>query len=258
MGFEDDLIWLPPCASGDNASCSPTGECLDPQGDVEPFNSFPIIDLKPASGAAFMDIADIPHIPDHFQQAFVDLGVLKHSLQNEDWTDVFGTDIQTDSFIYTGQSMGSIIGFPWVATQPDIDRAVFNVPGSNLVGLFRDSTYFAPQVSAALDDLDIQPDSYEEVRLFAIASWLIDTIDPHSLARTMRDSEKPALIQMGKVTDSIGDVIIPNYTTENLGRVSEVPIERYPSALHADLIVPGLGDAMLRDMGAFIDGEWTP
>ena len=63
---------------------------------------------------------------------------------------------------------------------------------------------------------------------------------------------------MGKVTDSIGDVIIPNYTTENLGRVSEVPIERYPSALHADLIVPGLGDAMLRDMGAFIDGEWTP
>ena len=143
-----------------------------------------------------MDIADIPHIPDHFQQAFVDLGVLKHSLQNEDWTDVFGTDIQTDSFIYTGQSMGSIIGFPWVATQPDIDRAVFNVPGSNLVGLFRDSTYFAPQVSAALDDLDIQPGSYEEVRLFAIALWLIDTIDPHSLARTMRDSEKPALIQM--------------------------------------------------------------
>ena len=53
VGYEEELIWLPPCVSGDDASCSPSGECLGPDGEVEPFNTFPIMDLKPASGAAF-------------------------------------------------------------------------------------------------------------------------------------------------------------------------------------------------------------
>ncbi len=29
----------------------------------------------------------------------------------------------------------------------------------------------------------------------------------------------------------------------------------YPAVLHADLVVPAVGDAMLRDMGMFISGE---
>ena len=154
--------------------------------------------------------------------------------------------------------MGSIIGFPWVATQDDIQRAVFNVPGSDLVNLFRDSTFFSPQVNTALEDLEIEEGSYDEVRLFGVASWLIDAIDPHTLGRQMRDNEQTALIQMDKVNDNIGDIIIPNYTTENLARVSEIPILAYPSALHADLIVPGLGEPMLRDMADFLNDELNP
>jgi hypothetical protein len=258
IGFEDDLIWLPPCESGDDATCAPTGECLDRAGNVEDFNSFPIIDLQPASGAAFMDISDIPHIPDHFHQAFMDLGTLKHSLQTEDWSEVFDGPIQTDRFWYAGQSLGSIIGFTWVSANDDIERAAFNVPGSNLVNLFQDSTYFSTHVDATLKDIEVEPGSYDQVRLFSIASWLVDAIDPHTVARGMRDSDQNAMIQIDKVNGSIGDIIIPNYTTENLARVSEFPLLAYPSALHADLIVPGLGEPMLNDMADYLAGDLNP
>jgi hypothetical protein len=59
---------------------------------------------------------------------------------------------------------------------------------------------------------------------------------------------------MDKIDADTGDLIIPNFTTENLQRVSALPMEIYPSALHADLIVPVLGDAMLRDMAAHLEG----
>ncbi|MBW2455171.1 MAG: hypothetical protein JRI68_11705, partial [Deltaproteobacteria bacterium] len=44
-------------------------------------------------------------------------------------------------------------------------------------------------------------------------------------------------------------------TTRVLQRVSGLPMREYPSVLHADLIVPLLGDAMLGDMAAFLAGE---
>ncbi|MFM2161174.1 MAG: hypothetical protein RLZZ383_686 [Pseudomonadota bacterium] len=252
VGFEEDLIWFPPCVSGDAATCSPTGECLDARGRVEDFSSFPVIDLQPVSGAAFLDTADIPHIPDHFRQALADLSGLMHSLRTADWEGALDQRIDPTQVHYVGQSLGSIIGMSWVASRDDIDRAVFNVPGSNLVDLFRESTYFQPQIAQLFVDLDIPAGSYEQERLFQVATWLVDTVDPHGVAHQFAEAAFPGLIQMDKVDANTGDIIIPNFTTENLSRLSGLETEIYPSALHADLIVPLLGDAMLRDAGAWL------
>ena len=45
VGLTDPLLRAAPCVSGEDASCSPTGQCLDRNGHVEPFASFPIIDI---------------------------------------------------------------------------------------------------------------------------------------------------------------------------------------------------------------------
>ena len=257
-GLTDSLLYFPPCASGADATCSPTGECLDGFGQPEDFASFPIMDMYPVAGAAFLDVHDIPHIPDHFRQAVSDLGGLRRSLQTQDWESVFGRPIDTTSFHYAGQSLGAIIGSVYVAMDPSIDRAVLNVPGSNMVDLFRESTFFGPQINALLGDLDVEVGAFEETRLMAIASWLVDAVDPHSFAHRYRDDDRKALIQMDKVNDEIGDMVIPNFTTESLQRASGLPMAEYPSFLHGDLVIPVVGNPMLFDLVDFLDGQAVP
>lgn len=253
VGYEDPLIYAYPCASGADATCSDDGLCLDEQGRIEDFTTFPVLSMEPASGAAFLDMSDLAHIPDHFMQAFADLGGLHYSLQHEDWTGVFGGRIDTDHFYYAGQSLGSIIGVPYVSATPDIERAVFNVPGADMVNLFRESTYFQPQIQAWFDSRGLVEGSFEQVRLLAIASWLIDTVDPDSVAHLY--AGRSALIQIDRIDENTGDLIIPNRTTLTLQRASGMDMIEYPSTLHADLIVPLLGDAMLNDMVDYLDGE---
>jgi hypothetical protein len=257
-GLTDNLLWLPPCASGIDASCSAEGECLDPYGRPEEFSSFPIIDLQPASGAAFLDVDDMPHIPDHFAQALSDLGALRASLQQTDWSPVFGQATPTDRVNYLGMSLGSIIGMTWVAVSPEVDRAVFNVPGGSLVELFQDSAYFSPQINAYLDDLEAPPGSYDEERLLNIARWLVDSVDPHSVAHLYEQDGRTALIQMDQVTEGLGDMVIPNRTTERLQRVSGLPMLTYPSILHGDLVIPIVGDGILEDAVDFLETGEAP
>lgn len=262
FGYYDNMIMLPPCASGAEATCAPTGECLDADGNPEPFNSFlmldgkpAVMDMKPASGAAFLDIHDIPYIKDHFLQALVDLGALKRSLQNGDWKAATGYTLETKSFNYAGQSLGSIIGAAYVAVEPDIERAVLNVPGADMVDLFMESTYFRPQFDNFFEEEDIGIGSFEQERLLNVARWLIDSVDPHTLAFRFQTHKTPAtLLQMDSGFPD-GDIIIPNRTTRTLQRVSGQPMREYESILHADLIVPLIGDQQLDDMAAFLAGE---
>lgn len=251
--FTAPLIRLPPCASGPDATCGPNGECLGPNGQPEDFNNFPIIDMQPASGAAFLDTKDLPHIPDHFHQALVDLSVLMHSIQTEDWDTVLRQDIAPSQVFFAGQSLGSIIGATWVASQRNVDRAVFNVPGSNLVELFRNSIYFKPQIDEYFESLGLEEGSFEQRRLVAVATWLVDSVDPHTVAHRFAERDVEGLIQIARVDDNTGDLIIPNFTTENLARVSGLPMTAYPTVLHADLIVPLIGDAMLDEMADFLE-----
>lgn len=251
-GFDDQLIYLPPCQSGDAASCGPSGECVDANGDPEPFNNFlslagqpAVMDMKPASGAAFLDVEDIPHIPDHFRQALVDLAALKRSLLEGDWSQL-GLRFDPQRIRYAGQSLGGIIGAVYVALDPDIERAVLNVPGADLVDLFRESTFFAPQVDAFFERHQIPDGSWEQVRLLNVARWLIDSIDPHTLGPYL--THRQVLLQMAR-----SDIVIPNRTTDTLQRVSALPRRTFLSPLHLDLVVPGLGDAPLRQLARFLE-----
>lgn len=254
VGLTDPLLRLPPCVSGDDATCSPTGQCLDRNGNPEPFSSLPLVDIRPASGAAFLDVHDLPHIPDHFRQALVDLGALRYSLQSADWESVLHRPIRTDAFLYAGQSLGAIIGTVYVAADPTIVRAVFNVPGANMVDLFSDSTFFGPQMDEYLVSIDVKKGSWEHERLLNVARWLIDAVDPHSIAHVYREEPDRirALIQMDRIGPQNGDIVIPNAATDILAAASGIPVVEYPSILHGDLVIPLVGDEMLEDLADFL------
>ncbi|MCC6522347.1 MAG: hypothetical protein IT373_06785 [Polyangiaceae bacterium] len=261
LGYYDNLIMLPPCVSGDAASCSADGKCLDANGDVEPFNSFlmlagkpAVMDVKPASGAAFLDINDIPYIKDHFLQALVDLGTVRRSLQQADWTAATGYPIRKDRIHFAGQSLGAILGAVYVAFDQDIERAVLNVPGADMVDLFMESTYFSPQFEDFFVREQIPQGSFRQERLLDVARWLIDSVDPQAVAHLYHSNGNPTLLQIDSGAPG-GDIVIPNRTTRVLQRVSGLPMREYASILHGDLVIPVLGDAMLNDMAAFLAGE---
>jgi hypothetical protein len=264
-GWDQPMLKMYPCKSGANATCSPDGKCLDKNGNVEPFANIidlgsgeVVMDMKPASGAAFLDIDDIPYINDHFVQAVVDLGALKRSLREGYWDVAAGVPLKTDKLYYAGQSLGGIIGATYVAMDPDTTRAVLNVPGCDLVDMFQESVYFGPQVDDYFNRSAIPLTSFEHERLMNVARWLIDSVDPHTVAHLYRTNNRAALIQMdsGQLPGlSNGDFVIPNRTTKLLQRISGLPLREYPSAMHGDLVIPVLGDQMLADMAAFMAGE---
>lgn len=264
-GWDRPMLTMYPCKSGADATCSPDGKCLDQNGNPEGFSNIidlgsgeVVMDMKPASGAAFLDINDIPYINDHFAQALVDLGALKRSLREGYWDVAAGTSFRTDRFYYAGQSLGGIIGATYVAIEPEIARAVLNVPGCDLVDMFQESVYFGPQVDDYFNRNSVPLTSYEHERNMNVVRWLIDSVDPHTVAHLYRAGARTALIQMdsGELPGvSHGDFVIPNRTTRILQRVSGLPLREYPSGLHGDLVLPLLGDQMLADLAAYVAGE---
>ncbi len=249
-GLNDDILRFPPCASGSDARCSTEGRCLTSDGRPDEFTAFPLVAVQVASGAAFLDVADLPFINDHFRQALVDLSTLLHAIQTSDWGAAVGQPLDPETIHYAGQSLGAIIGAVWVSTTPEIVRAVLNVPGSDMVDLFVESTYFSPQIAEYFTSLDIRDPSFERERLLDVARWLIDSVDPHSVGHLYARDGRTVLLQMDR-----GDIIIPNRTTRTLERVSGLPLREYPSPLHADLVVPGIGDRQLSELGMFLSGE---
>ncbi|MBX3272789.1 MAG: hypothetical protein KF729_21180 [Sandaracinaceae bacterium] len=250
IGLEQDILRLPPCRSGSSATCSSEGRCVTSDGRPDEFNAFPLVAVQVASGAAFLDVHDLPYINDHFRQALVDLSALLQSIRTADWRRAVGQRLDPDTIHYTGQSLGAIIGAVWVSVTPEIDRTVLNVPGADMVDLFLDSTFFGPQIDAYFDDIMVANPSYEQERLLDVARWLIDSVDPHSVAQLYARDDRSVLIQMDR-----GDIVIPNRTTEVLRRVSGRPMRTYPSPLHGDLVIPVIGDQQLREMGQYIAGE---
>lgn len=249
-GLTDDILRFPPCASGEDATCGPEGQCLTADGRPDTFTAFPLVSVQVASGAAFLDVGDLPYINDHFRQALVDLSTLLHAIRTSDWEAAVGYRLDPETIHYTGQSLGAIIGAVWVSVTPEIDRAVLNVPGADMVDLFRESTFFGPQIDAYFDDIMVANPSYEQERLLDVARWLIDSVDPHSVAHRYAEDDRPVLLQMDR-----GDIVIPNRTTETLQRVSGRPMRTYPSFLHGDLVIPVIGDQQLREMGQYLSGE---
>lgn len=248
--FDGSLASLNPCSSG--TTCNDLGRCVDAQGNGNHLATFGVLDMPVASGAVFLEIEHIANSKDHFQQALVDLGALDRSLRKGDWQQVLGRPVDTTKIFYAGQSLGGIMGAVFLGTDPDIQRAVLNVPGANLVPMFDDSTFFSGQMDAFFTRQHIERSSFEGRRFLSVAKWFMDAVDPMHLGPVTGDRD--LLIQMATL-----DFIIPNDNTKLLQEVTGAPRRDYLGE-HAFITIP-LEPAYfrgVRELASFLSGELVP
>jgi pimeloyl-ACP methyl ester carboxylesterase len=245
-----EVTSLPPCASGTH--CDDYGRCVDDGGAGNELTRWPVLNYPIASGAAFIEVDHLPSTRDHFLQAVIDLSELSRSLRGADWEEAVGAPLMQDSVYYAGQSLGGILGATFVSMSPDVERAVLNVPGADVVDMFRDSPFFAAQIRAAFTRLGVEEGTWEAERFLNIARIFMDAVDPQSVAQLMRGRD--VMIQMALL-----DMIIPNAYTETLARISGAPKRDYV-AEHAFIVIP-VEPAYLRgsiEMADFLAERFTP
>lgn len=246
-----DLTTLPPCRDG--SYCDDYGRCVDERGaEGNHLRMWPVLNYPFSSGAAFVEVDHIANTRDHFLQTLIDLSELSRSVRQADWEPIVGVPLASDRVYYAGQSLGGIIGATFVSISPEVERAVLNVPGADLVDMFYDSTYFGPHIQAAFTRFGVEEGTWEAERFLNIARIFVDSVDPQSVAHQMRG--RPVMIQMALL-----DFIIPNAYTELLARLSGAPKRDY-LAEHAFVVIP-IEPAFLRgsgEMADFLAGRLTP
>jgi pimeloyl-ACP methyl ester carboxylesterase len=245
--LDGSLASLNPCSSG--TTCNDVGKCVDANGNGNKLATFGVIDMPVASGAMFLEIEHIANSKDHFQQALVDLGSLDRVLRLGNWQAVTGRAIDTSRIYYAGQSLGGIMGAVFLGTDPDIQRAVLNVPGANLVPMFDDSTFFKGQMNAFFQRQKVDRASFEGRRFLTVAKWFMDAVDPQHLGDIT--GNRSLLIQMATL-----DFIIPNDNTKILEAVTHAPRRDY-IAEHGFLTIPVEPEYFrgVRDLAKFLAGE---
>jgi hypothetical protein len=165
------------------------------------------------------------------------------------WQAVTGRAIDTSRIYYAGQSLGGIMGAVFLGTDPDIQRAVLNVPGANLVPMFDDSTFFKGQMNAFFQRQNVDRASFEGRRFLTVAKWFMDAVDPQHLGDIT--GNRSLLIQMATL-----DFIIPNDNTKILESVTHAPRRDY-IAEHGFLTIPVEPEYFrgVRDLAKFLAGE---
>ena len=248
--LDGSLASLDPCQSG--STCNDHGKCVDSQGNGNHLATFGVISTPIASGAVFLEIDHIANSKDHFQQALIDLGSLDRSLRMGNWSAVIGHAVDTTKIFYSGQSLGGIMGAVFLGTNPDIPRAVLNVPGAGLIPLFDDSTFFSAQLDAFFTRQHIDRASFDGRRFLTVAHWFLDAVDPQHLGPIT--GNRALMLQMATL-----DIIIPNANTELLQTVTGAPRRDY-IAEHGFLTIP-IEPEYFRgtsELAGFLSGEFQP
>ena len=249
--LDGSLASLNPCESG--STCNDQGKCVDAQGNGNHLATWGVINMPVASGARFLEIDHISNSKDHFQQALVDLGALDRSLRLGNWQALLGRPIDTSKIYYAGQSLGGIMGGIFLGTNPDIKRAVLNVPGAGLVPMFDDSTFFSAQLDAFFTRQHVDRASFAGRRFLTVAHWFMDAVDPQHLGPNIA-KDRALMLQMATL-----DFIIPNANTELLQAVTGAPRRDYV-AEHAFLTIPVEPEYFrgTSELAGFLSGDFTP
>jgi dienelactone hydrolase len=193
---------------------------------------------------------DLAGTRDNIRQTVLDLQRLTTAVGACGTTACAGFPVDPAQIVYTGISLGGIIGTTTVATDPDLKSGVLNVPGVGLLDILENSQTLQikcplvnglidagivqgtkwdpamPQVGTCLtDDWKTQP-GYQQFS--AIARIVVDPADGANFTRML--ATRRFLIQ-----EVIGDKVVPNIATDNEGKlVGLMPLQADPMTSPTD------------------------
>jgi hypothetical protein len=173
------------------------------------------------SGNMFINLTSFLTTRDNGRQAVLDLLTLRKSVGNMDLNGS-GTDLDPDDVYYIAQSMGTLIGIPFVAvandsasTSDDIKATIMQVPGAGASRLLENSPLFGPPAVGALAAQGITQDTANFQTFMNVFQAALDSADPINFAS---DYSAAALNIPLLIQEVIGDTVIPN----SLDEASEV------------------------------------
>lgn len=130
------------------------------------------------AGAHTINLASLLTSRDNLRQAVADLFVVAATAPRLD-IDGNGTpDFDSARLSFVGQSLGSIVGTPFIALEPTVNVAVLSVPGAGIARMLDGSATFGPRIRAGLAAAGVQAGTLAFDQFMGAAQQAVDSGDP--------------------------------------------------------------------------------
>jgi hypothetical protein len=157
------------------------------------------------SGAHIINLGSMLTSRDNARQAQADLSVLAVSLSSVSIDGDGIPDFDASNVAYVAISMGSILGTPFVATEPLVRRAFLSVPMGGIARGLEASPSFRPAIRAGLAAAGVLPGTADYEQFFTVFQTVIDSMDPINWALETSTFNSIVLHEV------IGDTVVPNF-----------------------------------------------
>ncbi len=157
------------------------------------------------SGSHTINLGSLLTVRDNLRQASIDLSVLAATVFAGVSVDGDNTpDLDGGNMSFVGQSLGSVVGIPFLAVDPLVTNTLLSVPGGGIVNMLLGSDTFGPRLRAGLASAGLEPGTPEFQAFTVVAQTVIDSADPVNWAAAIAGSNSVLLHEV------IDDTVIPN------------------------------------------------
>lgn len=161
-----------------------------------------------ASGTYSINLTSLRTARDNNRQASIDIAQLAASLGN---IQSGGQFLDPSQVRFVGQSLGSIVGIPFLTVDPTVNTGVFSVPGGGIVGLLLGSPTFGPRIVQGLASVGVEQGSADFELFVVAAQTVLDSADPINWGHLTPAANDGVLLQEVIGSDvSLPDQVIPN------------------------------------------------
>jgi hypothetical protein len=189
--FDVDLL------RNDGTAC-PTGQSICPDGQID------------TSGTHFINLGSLLTSRDNNRQSVVDLMTLAKTIPTMSFNGDAVADFDGSNIGFVGQSLGSITGLPFVATESSVRFATLSVPGGGIARLLESSPTFGPRIRAGLAAAaGLQPGTSAYDQYFLITQTVIDSTDPINYGFAAQNKRLLAHLVVGNGGSVLPDQVVP-------------------------------------------------
>lgn len=166
------------------------------------------------SGSLYINLTNFTNSRDKNRQAVVDLMNVRASLAGLDFAGGAGADLNAGAVSFTGHSLGTIVGAPFVAVvnegSEQISHTHLLTPGAGIVRMLENSPTFAPRILGGLSAAaGLQQGDAALETFFNVNQAALDAVDPINFANNLVASNSKVLLSQVN-----GDQVIPNEAQE--------------------------------------------
>jgi hypothetical protein len=157
------------------------------------------------SGTHFINLSNLLATRDNTRQAEVDFSILALSIPAIDIDGDTLPDLDGADIAFAALSGGAIVGIPFLAVEPTVNRGFLSVPMGGVARGLEASEAFGPAIRAGLAAAGIVPGTETYELFFTVWQTTFDSADPINWAAELTVTDSVV------VHEVIGDAVVPNY-----------------------------------------------